>query len=480
MEVFHMAGQKYDYKQVRITDLLLNTSNPRFNPVKHQTETIQAMVEDQQGKLVTLAEHIIENGLNPTDIILVRPQGKQWLVLEGNRRVTALKLANEPDLVPSKFAKLKRDFQKLGAIIDSSLLDSVPCVIINDENLANEWIRLKHTGENDGAGTVRWNGQQTSRFANRISGTTDSYIIFLDALKELKEIPSEYKEHFINIKKTNFDRLMGDPDVRKLVGVENINGKFQLSNGVNDYLLELLYDLAFTNFSVGSIYRKEDRKEYISSIIDRVNSRHLTHTNDRTKDSYSGEPQNNTQPFEGDFSRGQGRSDNTELPKTDTPKTPSSLENTDQKPKAKSYPVNRKTLIPSHHKLVITHGRIVKIFNELKSLDVESYPNAVAVLFRVFIELSTDCYISKNRIDSVNADSKLAKKIEAVTKDLEDKQIVTKHELRAARQMASSDTQNSSVKTFHSYVHNKDVTPSATDLKSAWDDLWPFINGIWR
>ena len=52
MEVFHMAGQKYDYKQVRITDLLLNTSNPRFNPVKHQTETIQAMVEDQQGKLV--------------------------------------------------------------------------------------------------------------------------------------------------------------------------------------------------------------------------------------------------------------------------------------------------------------------------------------------------------------------------------------------------------------------------------------------
>ena len=150
-----MAGQKYEYKQVKIADLLLNTSNPRFNPVKHQTETIQAMVEDQQGKLSTLAEHIIENGLNPTDIILVRPQGKQWLVLEGNRRVTALKLVNEPDLVPSQYAKLKRDFQKLNAVLDNSLLENIPCVIINDEALANEWIRLKHTGENDGAGTVR-------------------------------------------------------------------------------------------------------------------------------------------------------------------------------------------------------------------------------------------------------------------------------------------------------------------------------------
>ena len=76
-----MAGQKYEYKQVKIADLLLNTSNPRFNPVKHQTETILAMVEDQQGKLVTLAAHIIENGLNPTDIILVCPHKNNGLCL---------------------------------------------------------------------------------------------------------------------------------------------------------------------------------------------------------------------------------------------------------------------------------------------------------------------------------------------------------------------------------------------------------------
>lgn len=92
-----MGVQKYEYKQINVTELLLNPENPQFNPVKHQTEAISAMVEDQKEKLSTLAEHIIDNGLNPTDIILVRPFQKQWLVLEGNRRVTALKLVNEPD-----------------------------------------------------------------------------------------------------------------------------------------------------------------------------------------------------------------------------------------------------------------------------------------------------------------------------------------------------------------------------------------------
>lgn len=474
-----MARPKYEYKQVKIADLLLNPSNPRFNPVKHQTETILAMVEDQQSKLVALAEHIIDNGLNPTDIILVRPYKKQWLVLEGNRRVTALKLANEPELVPAQYSKLKKDFQKLNAILDTPLVENVPCVIIEDEALANEWIRLKHTGENEGAGTVRWDGQQTSRFSYQTSGTSDPRIVFLDALKELEEIPREYKDHFISIKKTNFDRLMGDPDVRNLVGVENVDGSFELTNGVNAYLLEVLYDLAFTDFSVGNIYRKDDRKKYISSIIERVDGKRENALNVK-KDKDTGQVDRDEKKADkaSDPQSVAGQEDQPEYTGAQGPA--SSPDATAKQKREKSYPVNRKTLIPAQHKLSITHGRIVKIFNELKSLDVEIFPNAVAVLFRVFIELSADCYISKNNIPSVDVDSRLSKKIEAVSADLETKKILTKHELRAARQMSSSDTQNSSIRTFHSYVHNKDVTPSSTDLKSAWDDLWLFIDGIWR
>jgi hypothetical protein len=154
-----MSKQEYEYKQLSVTDLLLNLNNPRFDPVRHQKEAIYAMIEDQKDKLVILAKHIVEYGLNPTDIVLVQPQGNKWLVREGNRRITALKLANKPSLIPNTHRRLRKEFTRLSSAITSEILSNIPCVVINDERLVNEWIRLKHTGQNDGAGTVNWNAQ---------------------------------------------------------------------------------------------------------------------------------------------------------------------------------------------------------------------------------------------------------------------------------------------------------------------------------
>jgi hypothetical protein len=68
-----VSSKSYVYQEIKISDLLLNSENPRFDPVKHQTEAIRAMLEDQKDKLITLAMHIIEFGLNPTDIPLITP-----------------------------------------------------------------------------------------------------------------------------------------------------------------------------------------------------------------------------------------------------------------------------------------------------------------------------------------------------------------------------------------------------------------------
>lgn len=474
-----MAEQKYKYQEAKIADLLLNPNNPRFNPVKYQTETILSMIDDQGDKLVVLAEHIINHGLNPTDVILVCPYEKQLLVLEGNRRVTALKLVNEPDLIPDELSKLKKEFQRLNSIVDNSLLDSITCVVANDAEQGEEWIRLKHTGENEGAGTVRWDGQQTSRFNSQTSGIVDARIVFLDELRSLREIPEEYKERFHLIKKTNFDRLTKDPDVRELLGIDVIDNKLVLINGVNSYLLEVLYDLIFADLSVGKIYSKEDRKNYLLKIVERVEVKGDSSRTDSSESKQSDDAEDSSSSHAGGKSGAEGTRSKSDESEHGTGGD-SAAEGMGTATKGKGYPINRKALVPQQHRLTITHARIAKIFNELKTLDTEVYPNAVSVLLRVFIELSADCYITTHAISDANVDSKLSRKIEAVANDLEVKKILTKHELRAARQMASGNMENSSVKTFHSYVHNKDLTPSATDLKAAWDDLWLFIEGMWR
>mgnify|MGYP000944436713 CR=1 FL=1 len=73
------------------------------------------MITEQENKLVNLAEDIINNGLNPSDIPIVTPSAddeKAYVVLEGNRRVTAIKLIIQPDLVPSEFSFIKRRFKE--------------------------------------------------------------------------------------------------------------------------------------------------------------------------------------------------------------------------------------------------------------------------------------------------------------------------------------------------------------------------------
>jgi hypothetical protein len=272
-------------------------------------------------------------------------------------------------------------------------------------------------------------------------------------LKAIEGIPIDYKNSLYKIKKTNLVRLISDPDIRNLVGILYKNGIFSLKN-VNDYLLGLLYDLIFTAISVGNIYYKADRLQYITNLKDRV---------DKAKNHPVTSAGGNPGVTDVNSSGGINVPQNGQKPR---------------KP-GKSYPVNRNTLVPSVHHLTITNARIQKMFNELKNLDINYYSNAAAVLFRVFIELSCDCYISTHFLKAVTSDSKLGQKIEAIASDMESKSIMTKNELRTARQMSSSPTQNSSIKTFHAYVHNKDVTPIPEDLKSAWDDLWPFIEKIW-
>ena len=420
--------QKYEYKQLRVTDLLLNTQNPRFDPVQHQTQAIHAMIEDQGDKLTELAKHIASNGFSPMEIVLVQPIGTQWLVREGNRRVTALKLINEPELIPDSYAKMKREFSALNKKMDSAILNNLLCVICTDEDTINAWILLKHTGENKGIGTVGWDAYQISRFSSMVSGKSDPKALFFDTLKEMTAIPKSLKDRFFSIKKTNYDRLLGDPGVRNLLGIDFNNGIFSLPRGINAYFLTVLNDLT-GEFSVGRIYSKKDRKAYMDDVKSRVENNESTSISSQLETLEGMQTPNagvssdeNVQ-----YSRPLVMPDvtSTETP----PKDSSSVQKTEAfTANKKTYPIKRKTLIPAQHKLAIGNPRIARVFAELKKLECERYPNAVSALFRVFVELSCDCYIATNSIPGVNADSRFGVKIEAIANDIESKKLMTKNE----------------------------------------------------
>ena len=97
-------------RMIKLTSLFVNTENYRFEPLSSQKEAIDKMIEDQGDKLYSLVDDIVTNGLSPVDLIIVTPNedSNKYVVLEGNRRITSLKLLNNPTLIDDKYSPLTR------------------------------------------------------------------------------------------------------------------------------------------------------------------------------------------------------------------------------------------------------------------------------------------------------------------------------------------------------------------------------------
>jgi hypothetical protein len=158
-------------RDVPLTDLLVDTSNARL-PKEHvsQQETLLAAAMELKGKLLVLAEGIRDRGLDPLRPLAVRPSDAgngKYVVVEGNRRLTAMKALEAPGIVEAAMSgDDKRKLNKLAAQEQRVQIDPVRCIVFDGpeevEDL-NYWVNLLHTGENQGRGLVAWRADERDR-----------------------------------------------------------------------------------------------------------------------------------------------------------------------------------------------------------------------------------------------------------------------------------------------------------------------------
>src|SRR5450756_2394312 len=88
---------------IPLENLLVDQDNPRHAPQPSQRQALAAIAQERGEKLTNLAADIWEKGLNPSDLPLVTygEQDGRYVVVEGNRRICALKLMASPQLLAS-------------------------------------------------------------------------------------------------------------------------------------------------------------------------------------------------------------------------------------------------------------------------------------------------------------------------------------------------------------------------------------------
>ncbi|MFC4096399.1 hypothetical protein [Euzebyella saccharophila] len=442
---------EYQIKDIKVSNLLLSTENPRFEMVSNQREALSVMIEEQKAKLEKLGQHILKNGTNPSDIPIVTPnksdRGK-FDVLEGNRRVTTLKLLNNPNLINEKHKSTFKKFKSYSDTFAQNPIDEIPCVIFKNEDDAYKWIKLKHTGENEGVGTVTWDAQQKDRFEERNEGKSSYALQVIDFLKKDKDFDASLKKKLPKVPSSSLQRLIGDPDIRKVVGLKVRDGKLtsQLTpDEIKKPLTKIIKDLTSKDFKVKEIYSKSDRLNYIETFKP-------TDIPDNTA------------------SVGQWEIITSTPPKNTSKKS---------KKKGKRLSTDRNTIIPKSCVIPINQPRINKIYRELKDLDLRYFENAGSILFRVFIELSIDTYIEEKKITYKGRET-LANKVGAVSADLVNNKVVTKHEAKPINTAVTNPNSILSINTFNAYVHNKHFSPIPKDLKTTWDGFEKFITKLWE
>lgn len=145
------------HKNRSIKRLHLDLRNPRLGrpAVDTEVEAMARLLKEFGTKIIGLARSIAEHGLNPTESWAIVHEDNKYVVLEGNRRLVACRLLDNPRKAPdpetaATFERIKRGVRTTGSYLNPS------CVEFEHRADARYWIHLKHHGAGSGEGTAAW------------------------------------------------------------------------------------------------------------------------------------------------------------------------------------------------------------------------------------------------------------------------------------------------------------------------------------
>jgi hypothetical protein len=436
---------------VKPANLLADSNNPRISDDNlGQREALRAIAKTQNGEILALAEDIVSyKSLDPSalPIVIRSDEAKRFIVLEGNRRLTAIRALENPTSFEGAFSdSVLQQMQKLSAQYQSAPFETIQCCLMESAQEAQHWIDLRHTGKNGGAGIVEWGPHEKARHISRTRGEIDIHTRLLDLL--------EHGNHLTKAERTKvpnaaFERLVKSKAIREKIGYSiDRDGKLNFKEGAAGVsgLLHIARDLASGATKTGDIYSRAQRIEYASRIP-------------------VAPPLRSAKPAQSTF----------------FPDAPTAV-TTSKKAPLLRLQKERDKLIPSDVRLRITEPRIQRMGKELQGLDLKEYSNSVAVLFRVFLELSTDYYlvhtVKKSKTSLLNRN--LSQKLLEAVDHLEGADVLSRQD--AAPIKAASARKSflaTSVLSMNEYIHNYLMTPTPADLRTSWDGFAPFVEAIW-
>lgn len=262
--------------EIKISELSLWDENPRF-PDKYYNQTeeelIDYFVKKKNFKIKELAESIVTDfSLPQLEKMVVLDLQDQYIVIEGNRRLTIYKLLVSPEL--AKDDKLKKLFSELSTKISIDSNFELECVVTSTKDEALKYVDRKHNNNNF---EINWGQAERDNFKARRGRASNKELFRIEMSKIVKklDIPEELKEQVLGKGYvTTFFRIIDSKPSYELHGFSFDDGKLIIEDDdFKEKLKVIVYNVLTKETLDGdkkvysrTLNKNPEKEEYLKSI----------------------------------------------------------------------------------------------------------------------------------------------------------------------------------------------------------------------
>lgn len=470
-----MAAGTWSSRRASVTSLHLDPKNPRLGAApatRAPREIIQHLFEhDKAGEV---AASIAARGFFPNEPLLTVNEDGKLVVVEGNRRLAALKALRDPTLLEGQH---QRTVERLAAkIVGIGALAEVPVVIAPNRRATDPQVAGRHVG----TPVLAWEAENRANFI--LAKLEDGY-----STEELKQDLGFTAADIQRARQTKAIAAMArsldlSPKVKEKLDnpraavFSTIGRVFDSTVGREFLRVEPDADHGLR----GTTSKDEFVRALIKLVTDvatgKQSSRSLNTSDDIRK--YFGTWKKDELPS---AKRGGFTPDQVIRGSKAAPASTSRSEKKSKPPKKDS-----KYVLPRTFHVVHGNERLSAIRDELCKLDRAVFSNAGAVLLRVFLELSIEHYLERTgEMTKLKADLKargrlppgrgpeLKQLIEAL-KPIFKSKLDARQALVVEKALKYDPAAPFSIQELHAFVHT-DEQPTPRDIKTFWTRTEPLF-----
>ncbi|WP_157061580.1 hypothetical protein [Pseudomonas sp. P97.38] len=461
-------------KTISINSILLDSENARHGEKQSQRDIYKWMTSGAVAqKVIKLATDIATKGLSPFDGMGVIPsketEKEPWIVVEGNRRVAALKFLNNPKICPD--LKLRKQYEQLKKRASSQIPLRVEFAVFKDFSEAAYWIQLRHGGEHGGIGISSWGPKEYDSFLARLGsrGTNRSAVNLLSyALSKGLVTPAQYDQ----ISATTLYRMLSTPAVRKELGCHVSKGEvFRIAD--EEYfdraVATMLIAMASGQASVTKLKSRTQREDFAKEL--------------KIAGRWEDYDEQAPQPISADLNT--IGSPETEDESPNESGTRDEQKKTGNPAKPRSGTRDRLFVVKGHGLDVpASQTKVQDILRELATLKhsgTKGTPISVSFLLRALLELSSDNYLNSNpnAIRRLEQNTPLREKVKCSARHMHANGKLSQDSLDVVSRHCAEDGGMLTISTLQKYLHSTAHFPNGETLNSMWSELKQYIIECW-